>query len=181
MRPTRRRRPARLTRIEQPSTSVGSIDSPLTSITRQFAGGKPVAGEPRAAELDAPGDAFLLDDGPVAGGRGQLGDADVVAVLEGGGARGRVAESRRGRGGGQRAASWPAGVGSSVSPSRKSLETSSALAAAAILSSAQPDLPRSTIEIASRVLMVRAASCSCVTARSARASRRRCPRIFTLR
>ena len=46
------------------------------------AGDEPVAGEPRPAELDAPGDAFLLDDGPVVGGRGQLGDADVVAVLE---------------------------------------------------------------------------------------------------
>ena len=46
------------------------------------AGEEPVAGEPRPAELDAPCDAFLLDDGPVVGGRGQLGDVGAVLVRD---------------------------------------------------------------------------------------------------
>ena len=41
MRPVRRRRAARLTRIEEPSTRVGSIDSPETSMTRQLRATRP--------------------------------------------------------------------------------------------------------------------------------------------
>ena len=75
-----------------------------------------MAGEPRAAELDSAGDPLVVHVGAVARGRGQLGDADVVAVVAGRGARGRVFENPgaalRSR------ASWPAGRGSSVSPCR---------------------------------------------------------------
>ena len=50
------------------------------------AGDQAVAVEPRPAKLDAPGHALMVDDGAVAGGRGQFRDADVVAVVEGRGA-----------------------------------------------------------------------------------------------
>ena len=70
-------------------------------MTRQLRATSPWRGSHARRNFTPPSHPFLLDDGPVAGGRGQLGDADVVAVVEGRAARGRVVEVRRGRGGGQ--------------------------------------------------------------------------------
>lgn len=58
-----RRRPARLTRIEQSSTKVGSHRLAGDIDHRAVAGDEP-AGQPRPAELDVPGHPLLLDDGP---------------------------------------------------------------------------------------------------------------------
>ena len=81
MRATRRGRGARLTRIEQPSGSVGSIDSPPTVSTRQLSATRPWRRKPGAAELDAPGDALAVDVGPGAAGGGDLEDVHVLALF----------------------------------------------------------------------------------------------------
>ena len=81
------------------------------------AGDQAVAGEPRPAKLDAPGHALMVDDGAVAGGRGKFGDADVVAVIEGRGARARVIKGlsgRRGREGAEELIGGSRVVGESV-------------------------------------------------------------------
>ena len=76
-------------------------------------------------------------------------------------------------------ASWRAGVGSVVSPQRKSAETPRALAEAVRLATDRLARPLSTIEIREGVLLVPPASRACEKPRSFRAFRRRFPTVVT--
>ena len=69
------------------------MDSPETWMTQQLAGDESVPCEPGAPELDASDDALVVDDGAVAGSRGDLAYADIVAIVDGRGARGRVPDA----------------------------------------------------------------------------------------
>ena len=89
MGPTWRRRTVWLTRVEHPSGQRRLHGLPAGLDDAAVAGDEAVSGEPRAEELDVLGDPLVVDDGAVAGGRGQLGDADVVVVV-GRSARGGV-------------------------------------------------------------------------------------------
>ena len=95
-RPTRRRRLAWLTRIEQPSTSVGSMDSPQTWMTRQWRATSPCRASHVRRHLIRPVTRSWSTTAPSPASRGEFRDTDVVAVIEGRGARVRVIEARSG-------------------------------------------------------------------------------------
>ena len=96
----------------------------------------------------------MLNDGAV-----QLADADVVAVVGRADVRPLLLEVSDARGlVGQFLRELRAGVGSVVSPQRKSTETPSALAAADRLATDRLERPCSTIEMSGGVAFVPAAS-----------------------